>query len=110
VNSESIIAVQAMSLVLSMFSIACMTYAWRRHNVDWRVVILPILLMINVSSFLVERLVVKLAHIVIPVLPNSLNMWATFIIFQLSLTAATISALFIINHKVNGKGGPEDLA
>ena len=101
-TSEAILVVQAISLILVILALigsVCVV----KKGLDWKVMALPLLLIINLGIFLIQRILVKGFGIDIPLSGGFINSWAVLLQFQMALTAVVAIGLSIINRRINGE-------
>ena len=102
-NPQAILIVQWFSLILAIFAIALIVYIVKIGRTDWKLMLLPMLLILNVLAFLSERILLKSYGVHLPVPTGSFNTWAVLIQFQLVLTAVVAVGFVLLFDKKNGK-------
>ena len=102
-NPQAILIVQWFSLILAIFAIALIVYIVKIGRTDWKLMLLPMLLILNLSVFLLWRLLLKTYGLHLPILTGSVSSWAVLIQFQLTLTAVVAVGFVLLFDKKNGK-------
>jgi len=96
---EAIVFVQSLSLMLCIMTIVGAIYMTKRQDVNWGMIILPILLVIDLTAFLAERILAKVFEVEIVIAPDFVNLWAILLQFHLALTAAAVVYIRIVSIK-----------
>jgi len=100
---DAIVFVQLLSLMLCIMTIVGAIYMTKQQDVNWGMIVLPMLLVINFTAFLVDRILVKVFEVEIVIAPDFVNSWAILLQFHLALTAAAVVYIRIVSYKENGR-------
>jgi hypothetical protein len=102
-SSEAIVFVQSLSLILCIMTIVGAIYMTKWQDVSWEMILLPMLLVVNLTAFLTERVLVKVFGVDIQVVPGFINSWAILLQLHLALTALAVVFVKIASIKRNDK-------
>ena len=102
-NPQAILIVQWFSLILAIFAIILMVYIVKIGREDWKLMLLPMLLLLNLTAFIFERVMLKTWGVELPALTGSVNSWAVLIQFQVALTTVVAVGFVLLFDKKNGK-------
>lgn len=104
-NSEAIIFIQALTLLLTVICIVGIAYTTKAQRLHWGMYALPILLLANLGLFLSERLLVKVFMVDFGLSAGAINSWSILIQLQLPLTGIALLGTNILSTKksINGK-------
>ena len=95
-SSEAVLAVQAISLVLVVMALAGSIHCIKMGGSDWRMLALPLLLIINLGLFYVIQIVIELMELE---MPSGVKSWAILLRFQTALTAVASIGLVMVKRK-----------
>ena len=81
-----------------------MVYIVKIGREDWKLMLLPMLLILNLLAFISERILTKQFGLTLPIiLTGSVHTWSILIHFQLALTAVIAVGFVLLFDRKNGK-------